>query len=93
MVVSDIESGGSHLAKLFDENANHQQQHQLQHHHLRHNHIQQNHHHHNTHRHHNDEHHQAKAHHHVDAANHNDVEIGHTQPNMVNFCQKQTNHI
>lgn len=90
MVVNDIDSGGSYLAKAFDEGVTNQQQLEeqeqklQQQHHMRHN--QQNHHHHhhhhNTHRHHN-VHHQADAHHHVDAGNHNDVEIGHTQPNMV----------
>ncbi|XP_031629954.1 growth/differentiation factor 8 [Contarinia nasturtii] len=87
MVVNDIESGGSYLAKVFDHNENHpnhqqqQQQELLQqqqhHHHLRHSHNQQ-----NYHRHHTVHHHQADVNHHVDAGNHNDVEIGHTQPNM-----------
>lgn len=93
MVVNDIESGGSYLAKVSDHNENHQPEQQQPHHNIRHSHNQPNHphhhHHHSTHGHRNLHHHQADAHHHVDAGNHNDVEIGHTQPNMVNFCHKQ----
>lgn len=92
MFVNDIEGGGgSYLAKVLDHSGDHPQQHPQQNHHqqhqhnLRHSHNQQNHHHNNNnnnYRHHN-VHHQAEAHHHVDAGNHNDIEIGHTQPNMV----------
>lgn len=84
MVVNDIDTGGSHLAKIFEH------QHQLQQqHHLRHGHIQNHHHRHHQH-HHNSNYQQAEAHHYVDAGNHNDVEIGHTQPNMVNFVINKT---
>lgn len=86
MVVNDIDTGGSHLAKIFDISATehqHQQQQQQQQHHIRHGHIQ-NHHHHHQH-HHNSNQQQAESNHNVDAGNYNDVEIGHMQPNMVNF--------
>lgn len=95
MVVNDIESGGggAMLAKVIDHHNEDYYQHQQQQHHLRHMHNQQNHnhhHHHNNHRHHNVHHHQPEAAHHVDAGHHNDVEIGHTQPNMVSFFFKWT---
>lgn len=90
MVVNDIENGTNRPAKVFDESASyqHHQKLQLRHHQLRRNHIQQNHHHHSIHPHQNAEHHQSKTHHHVDAGNHNDVDFGHTQPNMVNVYHK-----
>lgn len=97
MIVNDIDTSGSHLARIFDNDsaAEYEQQQQKQH-HSRHDQIVANlhhrHHHHNQ-RHHNSNHDQQQQQEelqqqidsrYVDAGNHNDVEIGHTQPNMVN---------
>lgn len=103
MVVNDIETGGSHLARIFDSDSAAEYEHQQQQqHHIRHgqlaNHHHHRHHHNTQHGHqnlnhrqqpqpqqqHQQQHQRLAESHNVDAGNHNDVEIGHTQPNMVN---------
>lgn len=73
MVVNDFVGGGNLLAKIFDNNTEDEQYHKQEQHHHR---IRHNHSHHINHHHLKHDHLNSQDLHHLDAGNHNDVDIG-----------------